>query len=95
MPKTPILRRTYYFARNLDGSFRQLPWGLVNTSLGAMAEPVPVSSQDWLTQSGGLAQLDQLDDSFNHFLEVDEASMLSVLGTYGPTVLADLNNPLP
>jgi hypothetical protein len=94
MPKLPILDRTRYIARNPDGTLRELDWALVNTSLGAMAEPV---TQNWVDNNGNLQPLDVLDQaSFNRILEVDEALMYSMLGTYGGIVAEQQNNnPLP
>ena len=39
MPKLPILRRTRFFERLSDGTFRDLDWQLVDTTLGSMLEP--------------------------------------------------------
>jgi hypothetical protein len=79
-------------AKNDDGSFRELDWCLVNTSIGACAEPKSRTYAD-----PGLTVVDLTDmPSFNRILEVDEALMYSMLGTYGP-VLAEvtLHNPVP
>lgn len=93
MPKAPILYRQLFYARNNDGTFRDLDFALVNTSLGAMAEPRCVCLDDGDVKAG-LDQLDVLDMSWNKRSEKDEATMLTDLGTYGLMLPVDYNNPL-
>lgn len=53
----PILSRTALFDTLRDGSLRRLDWNLVNTSLGAMLEPVT------LYRDGGTMKNDDVYDS--------------------------------
>lgn len=93
--KTPLTSRRTFYARNLDGSFRTLPWNLVNTSLGAMLEPEPMAIVD--PYNGGYPSIDNIDQAFTATQEIDEAAALTMFGGchWGPTWLAELNNPTP
>lgn len=88
MPKTPILSRELFYDKNRDGTYRDLDFCLVNTSLGAMVEPVP---KRWVND-GAITDIDVLDVSFNRRTEMDETTMFSVLGTAGLQLPVDRNN---
>lgn len=87
MPKAPILSRECYYDVRRDGSFVDLDWNLVNTSLGAMVEPAMQS-----VVLSPVVQLD-LDDmvSFNRRVQMDETVMFGTLGTAGIQVPSDYN----
>lgn len=87
MPKAPILSRECFFDRLSDGTYRDLDWNLVNTSLGAMVEPRAIR----LIDPGKVAQLDWRDVSFTSRREMDEDQFFSVMGTAGQQVPADFN----
>lgn len=87
MPKAPILNREAFYDRLSDGTFRDLDWNLVNTSLGAMVEPRQVV----LVDGGKVAQRDLKDASFNSRREFDEDKLFSLMGTAGHQLPVDYN----
>lgn len=87
MPKAPVLSRELFFDRLPDGTYRDLDWALVNTSLGAMVEPVCLS----YAGLNRITQIDQRDMSFTSRRELDEDQMFSLLGTAGQQLPADFN----
>lgn len=91
MPKLPITTRTILFQRLASGSLIRLPWNLVNTSLGAMVEPVSVA---WLDpdQKAGLTDVDLEDQAFTEQAFVDPASMYQLVGTWGAGIPYGLLN---
>lgn len=75
-----ILNRTIYFERLSNGALRQMEFALVNTSLGAMVEPVPVPG---LGGSLPAVTTDNLDGAADHIEIVERAEILSTQFTSG------------
>lgn len=87
MPKAPILNREAFYSKLRDGSFRDLDWNLVNTSLGAMVEPRQLRRVD----GGKVVHQDVYDNSFNRRTEFDENQMATLMGTAGLQLPVDFN----
>lgn len=87
MPKAPILNREAFYSRLRDGSYRDLDWHLVNTSLGAMVEPRQILG----IVAGKVTQRDVYDASVTKLTEFNEDKMFTLLGTAGPQVPVDFN----
>lgn len=67
MPKAPILNRQGFYTKLRGGTYRDLDWNLVNTSLGAMVEP----RQLVLVAGGKITEKDRFDgDDFNSRTEL-------------------------
>ena len=76
MPKAPILSRTRLYETLRDGSFRNLDWNLVNTTLGAMMEPVSIVM-------GPITQRDPYDESFTDRMSISGDQQYQLMGTGG------------
>ena len=87
MPKAPILNRELFYTRLRDGSYRDLDWQLVNTSLGAMVEPRQIVGID----RQKVVQRDVYDSSFTRRTEFNEDQFFSLMGTAGQQVPVDFN----
>lgn len=86
MPKAPILSRTLLYARlTTSKSDIRMPFNLVNTSLGAMVEPVSTGLMD-PDQKAGVTDLDMEDQAWTDMYRVEPAAMFQALGTWGATV---------
>lgn len=88
MPKAPILSRECFYDRLRDGSFRDLDWNLVNTSLGAMLEPRQLSIGH---RNGRLPNVDAKDASFNRRTEFDEDRFFTTFNHAGYQLPVDFN----
>lgn len=86
MPKGPVLSRELFYDKLRDGTFRDLDWALVNTTLGAMLEPRSIA-----TVGSPVRQVDALDVSFTRRTQMDETVMFRTFGTAGPLVPVDFN----
>jgi hypothetical protein len=87
MPKAPILSREVFYDRLPDGTYRDLDWALVNTSVGACVEPRSYAG----SQRDSSVVQDIFDASFNKRTEMDEDQMFTLLGTAGPQMPVDYN----
>lgn len=85
MPRVPILNRQCFYRRLPDGTFRDLDWNLVNTSLGAMIEPRQIRVFD----GGKVVNADVYDASFNDRREFNEDKLFSHLGISGTQLPVD------
>lgn len=88
MPRSPILSREIFYDVLNDGSFRELDFALVNTSLGAMIESRSIAS---VPASGKITQVDAVDASFNRITQMDEDLFYRLFGHSGRQVLQDFN----
>ena len=88
MPKAPILSRECFFDRLRDGSYRDLDWNLVNTSLGGMVEPRALVGGHG---NGRQTNVDLKDASFTDRRELDEDTLFRLLGTAGHQLPVDYN----
>lgn len=80
MPRTPILARFAFYERLRDGTFRDLDWNVVNTSLGAMVEPRQIIMFDHHT----MTDKDRFDgDNFTDRRELSDDQFYSFHGTGG------------
>ena len=86
--RAPILSRECFYDRMRDGTFRDLDWNLVNTSLGGMMEPRQLSLA---AIDIARANLDLQDLSFSRRVEMDEDQLFSMLGTSGPQLPVDFS----
>jgi len=76
MPKAPILdREMFYDTLRNTGTLRLLDWQLVNTEVGAMLEPRPLSFAEI---GADQAQIDLTDMSVNRISPSDEDTFFSV-----------------
>ena len=89
MPKVPILSREAFYDRLRDGTYIDLDWNLVNTSLGAMVEPRRLS--EVVTAASPIVQADAADVSFDRRTEIDGDRFFSLMGTGGNQSLVDFN----
>ena len=79
MPKAPVLSRQCFFDVLNDGTFYDLDWNLVNSTVGTCMEMRSMSI-------GGLtkiAQVDVVDSSFNSRVQLDEDAMFRLMGSGG------------
>lgn len=86
MPKTPILNREAFYQKLRDGSFVDLQWNLVQTSLGAMVEPRPLRGE-----GSKMNNFDPYDASFTRRTEFNADTFYSLFGTYGQQIPVDFN----
>lgn len=85
MPKSPILSREIFYERLKDGSYRDLDWALVNTSLGAMVEPRPLIRFN----SSKVLNVDLVDNSYNRRTELAEDEFYKLHGVNGRQLPVD------
>lgn len=83
MPRAPILSRDCFYQKLRDGTYRDLDWNLVNTSLGAMVEARSIGGYT------GEQVLDLRDLSFNDRREFDENKFFRYHGTGGNQLPVD------
>lgn len=88
MPKSPILDREVFYDKLNDGTFRELEFALVNTSLGAMIEPRPCAM---ISATGKITPVDVVDASFNRMTQMDEDAMQRLTGFSGRQTFLDFN----
>jgi hypothetical protein len=81
MPKAPILHRTRFVDVLRDGTQIFLDWNLVNTSLGAMMEPVSMAHAPGQLQQ--TTQGDPYDVSFNALLPMSRDALFSITNSGG------------
>lgn len=80
MPRAPILNRQAFYTKQRGGSYRDLDWNLVNTSLGGMVEPRQIVSLD----GNKVSDKDRFDgDDFNERREMSDDDFYRLTGTGG------------
>ena len=87
MPKSPILYREAFYDVLNDGSYRDLDWNLVNTSIGACMEPRSLLGFG----TGKITNIDVVDASINKRSQLDEDTMYRLMGTAGRLFSIDFN----
>lgn len=87
MPKTPILSRESFYDVLNDGTYRDLDWNLVTTSVGACVEPRNILGFGL----GKVTQVDIVDASYNRRTQFDEDSFYRYMGLNGRQLPIDFN----
>lgn len=83
MPRAPILNRQGFYTKLRGGTYRDLDWNLVNTSLGAMVEPRQLVA----VLPGKLTDKDRFDgDDFNDRRELSVDEFYRYHGTGGQQI---------
>jgi hypothetical protein len=85
MPLNPIRSRELFYDALPDGTLVMLPWALVNTSLGGMIEPVPMS----LIGRDKITNVNLQEIGFNRITQFDEDKFFSTFQTGGPQYPVD------
>ena len=89
MPKAPVLDRTAFYDTLKDGTIRFLDWNLINTKLGQMIEPAPLSIYSF--GATRIVQIDERDASITRLLPFNEDQFYRTFFVGGPTYCRDIN----